>query len=233
MNNYQNAKRTSYRLIIIEARNHQESVNKVLAFAQGIDRLETIVGEIDAIGVQQAKDIKGITENKNAMLDVLRDETVDVAGAVYAYAVASGNKELAAKVNFKESTLSKMKAHELVTAAAIVLEEAAKLTPEVLTERGISAAELTSMNEAYTKYRKANDEPREAVIDRSGHTQKLTDLFDEAAELKKSTLDRLIAQFKRKSPDFYEKYQAAANVLYRHYSKTNSAQTDTNPTPAS
>jgi len=40
-------------------------------------------------------------------------------------------------------------------------------------------------------------------------------LFAEAADLKKNTLDRLACQYQRKAPEFYQKYKAAATVIYK------------------
>ena len=45
--------------------------------------------------------------------------------------------------------------------------------------------------------------------------QQLADLFAEAADLKKNTLDRLACQYQRKAPEFYQKYKAAATVIYK------------------
>jgi hypothetical protein len=60
---------------------------------------------------------------------------------------------------------------------------------------------------------------REAVIDRSGVTERLRKLFDEGNSLVRDTLDRLAVQFKRKDPEFYMKYKAARLVNYRRATK--------------
>jgi conjugal transfer/entry exclusion protein len=73
---------------------------------------------------------------------------------------------------------------------------------------------MADFKTAYNQFHEGSSNTREAIIDRSGHTQKLLDLFEEASDLKKN-LNRLASQFKRKAPEFYQKYMAAANVIYK------------------
>lgn len=56
MNNYQAAKNASYKLIVREAKSDKRIPTLIPTFATGINRLEAITNEIDAIGIQQAKD---------------------------------------------------------------------------------------------------------------------------------------------------------------------------------
>ena len=220
MNDYQNAKKASYKLIVVEAKNDAASMNLIPRFAAGISRLEIIVNEMDALAIQQSKDITGVAQNKNMLLDQLRGYTLDISGAIHAYASDQKNMELAAKCNFKISALDRMSAAELLDAAGVVRGEAQKLGAEIMANQGITPEEITEFNELYTQGNEELTHPREAIIDRSSHTQRLDDLFVEAATLKKGTLDRLATQFQRKAPAFYAKYKAAATVIYKRASKS-------------
>lgn len=66
MNDYQNAKKASYKLIVVEAKNDAASMNLIPRFAAGISRLEIIVNR-DALAIQQSKDITGVAQNKNML----------------------------------------------------------------------------------------------------------------------------------------------------------------------
>lgn len=220
MNDYQTAKQTSYKLIVKEAKNYPNEVSLIPTFATGIARLETISTQIDVVSTQQAKDITGVTSNKNTVMEEVIDYLVDVSGAVHSYAISTGNQTLLAKVNYKESAISKMSQSDLTNAAAIVIEEAEKIAPEVLANEGITATELAEFKTAYNEFKVITSDPRGAIIDRSGYTQQLADLFSEASDLKKNTLDPLASQFRRKAPEFYLKYKAAATVIYKRNSKT-------------
>lgn len=220
MNDYQTAKQASLKLIVKEAKNYPDEVSLIPTFAAGITRLETITAKIDDLSTQQAKDITGVTSDKNTVMVDVIDYLVDVAGAVHSYAISKNDKTLQAKVNYKQNVISRMSQPDLTNAAAIVIEEAEKIAPEALADEGITAAELAAFKAAHTQFKQVSSDPRKAVIDRSGYTQQLADLFSEAADLKKNTLDRLASQFRRKAPEFYLKYKAAASVIYKQSSKT-------------
>ncbi|MFT3751875.1 MAG: hypothetical protein QM800_03015 [Paludibacter sp.] len=223
MNHFQLSKLNTYRLISIETKNNQAEASLIPAFIKGVARLEAMIVEIDQLSVEQSTNITGIAKEKNAFLNELEGYLVDVAGAVYAHAQLQNNKTLREIVNFKQGAVAKMQQSAVINAAAIVLEEATKLTPEELAEGGISAEEMTQFANTLAQVKAAANEPRAAIIDRTGHTQRMADLFAEASDLKKNTLDRLATQFVRKAPDFHYKYQAAATVIYRHKSKTPAA----------
>lgn len=223
MNDYQKAKLTSHKLIVIEARQYPNVVSLIPTFATGINRLETISNQIDVLSVQQAKNITGVTDDKNAVMEDVIDYMIELSGAVHSYAVSTNNQTLKAKVNYKESTIERMSQPDLITAAAIVIEEADKIGPALANE-GISTTELNEFRTAFDKFKETSSEPREAIIDRTGYTQQLADLFSEASDLKKNTLDRLAIQFKRKAPEFYAKYKSASMVIYKRRSKTSTTE---------
>lgn len=224
MNNFQTAKQTSFKLILLEAKNNQKTVSLIPSFETGIGRLETISNNIDLLSIQQAKNITGVAEDKNALLDDISAFIVDVAGAIHSFAIGKGDKTLQAKVNYKEPALTKMPQADILKAAAIVLEEADKLAPEDLANEGITAEEMTEFKATYAQASGATTNTREAIIDRSSITHQLANLFAEGSDLKKNVLDRLASQFQRKDPEFYKKYKAAATVIYKRSAKTPTAE---------
>jgi hypothetical protein len=224
MNDYQKARQSSIKLIVKEAENNPEAVSLIPRFAAGIQRLKVISGKIEVIGVQQAKNITGIKDDKNTLVDKLSDFTVDIAGAINSYAIAKGNKTLQARVNYKESAIAHMSQSDLIKAIAITIEEADKIPPRDLAQEGITTDEMTEFKTDYEQFKSMGSSTREAIIDRSGYTQQLANLFVEASDVKKNTLDRLASQFQRKAPEFYHKYKAAATVIYKRSSKTHVAE---------
>lgn len=224
MKTFQRSKQNAFKLIVLEAKNNPQAMALIPSFAAGISRLETISNSIDTLSIQQAKNITGVAEDKNAMFDDISAFIVDVAGAIHSYAVDKGNKTLQAKINYKEATLTKMPQADVLKAAAIVLEEADKIAPEDLANEGITADEMTEFKATYAQASGATTNTREAIIDRSTITHQLANLFVEGSDLKKNVLDRLASQFQRKDPEFYKKYKAAATVIYKRSSKTPTAE---------
>jgi len=224
MNSYQKAKFNSYKLIVIEKNNNPEIVVTIPYFEQGVDRLAALLPEIELLSVTQDKDLTGITEDKNELVDQVIDHLIEVSGAVHSHAELNGNKALQSLVNYKTRKVVRLDQHDLITAADIVLNEAQKI-PD-LNNAGISPEELNEFNEALTRLKNSTSNRREAGIEQSGSTKRIAELFSRAEDIKKNTLDRLAPQFQRKAPEFYNKYKAAATVIYKHAAK----KTDTTTT---
>ena len=217
MNSYQKAKFKSYGLIVIEKNNNPEIVATIPYFEQGVDRLAALLPEIELLSVTQDKDLTGITQDKNELADQVIDYLIEVSGAVHSYAEQNGNKALQSLVNYKSAKVVRLDQHDLITAGDIVLNEAQKI-PE-LSNAGISPQELNEFNEALTRLKSSTSNRREAGIEQSGSTKRIAELFSRAEDIKKNTLDRLAPQFQRKAPEFYNKYKAAATVIYKHAAK--------------
>ena len=222
MNSYQKAKLSSYKLIVIEKNSHPEIVANIPYFAQGVDQLATLISEIELQSANQNKDLTGITEDKNELLELVIDHLIEVSGAVHSYAELNGNKALQSLVNYKPTKVVRLDQHDAITAADIVLNEAQKI-PE-LSNAGISREELNEFNEALTRLKASTTNRREAGIEQSGSTKRIAELFAQAEDIKKNTLDRLAPQFQRKAPEFYSKYKAAATAIYRRGGKKNDTE---------
>jgi len=224
MNSYQKAKLNSYRLIVIEKKSYPEIVATIPYFEQGVDRLSTLISEIELQSANQDKDLTGITEDKNELADQVVDYLIEVSGAVHSYAELNGNKALQSLVNYKPTKVVRLDQHDLITAADIILNEAQKI-PE-LSNAGISPEELNEFSEVLTRLKDSTTNRREAGIEQSGSTKRIAELFSQGEDIKKNTLDRLAPQFQRKAPEFYNKYKTAANVIYRRGGKKKDTDTE-------
>lgn len=223
MNKHQSSKLDSLKLIAKESENNPESISKVPKFGVVVDRLRQICSDIEELQIEQEKDLTGITADKGVALENLSDSSIEIAGALYSYAHDKNDNILMAKVNLKATQIANMTQSELTATAKIILEEASQVPQEELANEGISADELSAYSELINYFSSVKSSKREAVIDRSGVTEKLSKLFEEANSLVKNKLDRLAVQFKRKDPDFYLKYKAARAIQYRATPKKDAA----------
>jgi len=126
-------------------------------------------------------------------------------------------------VNYKPTKVIRLDQHDLITAADIVLNEAQKISE--LSNAGINPEELTEFNEVLASLKNSTTNRREAGIEQSGSTKQIAELFIRAEDIKRNTLDRLAPQFQRKAPEFFNKYKAAATVIYKHAAKKTDATT--------
>jgi len=222
MNKYQTAKIDSLKLIVKESGNNPESIAKVPKFGIIVNRINEICNEIEPHRIEQEKNLTGITVDKDIIVGNLKDSTVEISGAIYSLANDRNDNALMARVNYKPTRIEKMSQAKLVAVASIVLEEALKISPADLANEGINAEELSAYRELIARFSVVKTSKKEAVIDRSGTTEKLNILFKEANSLVKDKLDRLAVQFKRKDAAFYLKYKAARTVHYRSAAKKES-----------
>ncbi len=219
MNKVQSAKLRNIKLICSEAKQHSENVAKVPKFGLGVARLNEISKEIDELRVHQEKDNTGATSDKNQLKEDFISILTDMIGALQSSAHSKKDNALYERVNFSESELETLKERRLNAVGSLVIQEAEALTAENLLAEGISTEDLAQLKQLHQDFTEKIDEPRELAIERSNYTHKIAQLIDEAWELKKQVLDKLISQFKRKDPDFYLKYQAASQVIYKRKNK--------------
>lgn len=225
MNNYQKAKLSSNKQIVIEAENHAAEVAVIPTFAKGIEQLKVINSELDDLSAIQSEDLTGIVEDKHDVQNEVMDYLLEFSGAIHSYAGQQGNKSLQAVVNFKPYKIDHLDQHEIIDAATTVLGEARKVPPMELTNEGITPDEINRFDNVLTQLKGYSNTRHTAGIDQKDVTRRIGELFAQAADIKKNTLERLVPQYQRKAPEFYNKYRTAANVIYRRAAKKTDSTT--------
>jgi hypothetical protein len=229
MTTYQEEQHSSDKLIVQVSEENPESTKLVPAFEEGIQKLKLVNDEVEKIRQLQEKDISGVTENKHFTIDKLNESTFDISGAVYSYADAKGDLVLKGLVNYSKTQLTKMVPGVLISAANTVLQEAKKLLPADLTKYGISAAELKDHEDLVTYFMPVSESTRGAIIDRTGYTKRLAELFEQSSLLRQNTLDSLGRQFKKKAPAFYTLYRGARKIIHQGPDHTDTPDTPPKP----
>lgn len=224
----QSARLDSYKLIVSESKKNPLSIALIPKFGVVINEMSQICTDIDLLHIIQEKDLTGITTDKNIDHDKIIDYTLGMSGAIHSFAEDTNNNTLKSLINYKAGQLESMNQAELIAASGIVLDEIKKIAEADIANEGITAEEITAYSDLIDHYKSIKSSKREAVIDKSGVTEKMDQLFIRARLLVKNKLDKLANQFKTKDPDFYLKYKAARSVKYRSPSKKND---NNNPNP--
>lgn len=220
MTNYQNAVLSAYDKMLIECDKAPQTVAKIPVFNKKVTQVRTIVSELKSLAPQQEEITTGITTEKNALLDEVAELVLDIAGAVHAYAVEKNDVDLQEKVNYGSSALHNEDQAGLIYIADIVLAQAQKIPVADLVECGIEAGEVDDCTEKLAKLKTSVNDKKIVVIDQSGITKRIKELFGELADIKRNSLDKLARQFERKDPDFYFKLKAASAIHYTPAKKT-------------
>jgi len=218
MNKYQIVKLESDELVVTEAENNQVITDSIPAFAEGIVSLKGYNTQIRGLYAEQQQVITGIaTEKANATNSVVH-WTIDFGGGIHSYAIAIGDSLLSEKVDFCQSEIAGLRASELLARATNVLGLAQGISADNLAHYGMTASDVTAFTAAVQTFSDLKSKPREAIIDRSGSTDSIAEIFVKSDYLGDHTLDRLALQFQRTAPEFYVIYKTArvATVTTAH-----------------
>lgn len=171
-------------------------------------------GLLDEIETQSKKQQahSGVTVEKVAALKALGDAAFEIASAVHACAVAGGNTELAAKLNYGRAELTR-DADKTILNRAEEIHEAATTVLASLADYGVTQAKLNAFSKKIEAFRRAHPAPRQRVNSSSAATVQLSQLFPQLTELLRNRVDRLLVQFRESAPEFYNEYQSARTVV--------------------
>lgn len=206
-------KQNMYKMVCSKAAANPESVKLIPKFEKSVNQLGEIVDEIDVIAIQQETDLKGIAVEKDKTIDDMIALAVDISGAIHSHAKGINDMVLLDKVNFTASSWEKMSDAKLLNNTGIIISIMKNVPAEAFAEVGITPEDLQQLEEMYDNYKVVKPAPREAIIDRKGYTARLGELFDEAHNIVKYSLDKLATQFKRKDPEFYLTYKSARQII--------------------
>ena len=220
MNDQQIAILVRNKLLVSVTNDYPELAAINSRFTRGMAHLDEINKETDGAGSQQEINITGVTTDKNDKMGELTHYTMEVSGILQAYAASINDPILLSKVLYKASMIDKMTQTQLIYVATVLIEEASKIAPEVLAEEGVSVAEMIEFKALHTEFNTVSSAPRKAIIVRKGSTKSLAELFAEARDLKKNTLDPLSVVFKRKAPLYYDAYKSASIIISRQGTPT-------------
>lgn len=167
---------------------------------------------IDSLAMLQTSNTKGITQAKAEMLRQMKNSAFAVGGAVEAYASATGNLALKARVHIVDSKFTRAR-DDVRDDIAQDIHDAANENVAALADYGVTAATLSAFQTRIDAYRLSISSPSVARSNRRSKTELLAVELNRAGMLCKERLDGLMNQFRETQPDFFHAYQAAREVI--------------------
>ncbi len=153
----------------------------------------------------------GIATNKNEVEANLIKTTLNISGAIQAYAADQGDVELKERVSFTKGELQKQRDTILRDISIIVLKEAQKIGAP-LNDYGVTAAEVSDFETLTEDYRDIMSRPRVGTTDRKTATEDLVKHLDEIRVIYKERIDKLMLNFEDTHTHFFEKYFNARKI---------------------
>jgi len=191
---------------------HTAQITPITAFADAVAAFRANVTDIAAAGQAQETAISGVATDKSNARDALVLITLEVAGAVQAYASANQNRTLFNQAAYTKTDLLRQ-SDSLLPSTAQVVRDAAQDNLAALADYGIDAPRLAEFTTAIDAYRTLVPSTRTAVISRKTQTERLETLFESGDRLTKERLDKLMQQFKITDTVFFTDYTNARVIV--------------------
>jgi len=182
------------------------------AFVTAFGDFETTIADIDIQRQIQEGKITGIAENKSKEEEEMRQATIEIAAAVFAYASKIGDNELKEKVNYTPSDLIRSRDTILKDICQTIHDEANAVIAE-LADYGKTPADLKKQQNEIDDFADILAKPRTAIGTRATATSKLVELFQQGDALLKDQLDKLLVNFQTSNPEFYNQYNNARIIV--------------------
>lgn len=182
------------------------------AFQSAVNSLNSKIASIIATAQQEDLVTKGITIDKAEAKKTLCQLAADVAAPIIAYAAANNNNQLLKEVSFNYSDLFKTKDDQLAPRCKNI-HDAAQANLAALTDYGISAATVTTLQNTINNYQSKVPDPRNAAAQKVTIRANLKKLIKEADTVLKLQMDKTIVGLKTTHPDFVSTYKSNRVVL--------------------
>ena len=211
MNKYKSARLNSYIAVQTLLAANSELVATLPALDTATDELvEFITGISTQVQVQSSA--SGAAEAKARALTELGDVIYEIAGGVLSFAETGGDFTLAGRVRFSRSGVVAGSSNAIVARCQDVIDAATKHLASLGTH-GVTQAKLTLAKQRLKSYEALRVMPRQAKAASAAASRQLEHLFPEVERLLSQRVDKLVWQFRASTPEFYERYQVAREVV--------------------
>lgn len=175
------------------------------------EEFNVIIERIKVLGqTQETKN--GFAKSRTTALNNLGDAAHEIAGAVHAFAVETGDETLAARVNFSRTAITAGRDSSVLSRCREI-QTAASQNLAALTDYPITATDVNGLKKKADAFEKLQVKPRQGTAVSKAATSQLPGLFRKATTLLNGRLDRLMVRFKKSNPDFYNEYQTARAIV--------------------
>jgi hypothetical protein len=155
-----------------------------------------------------------VTGDKAQARADLEESLLAIADQLSAFAAKQGDHDLGAKVEMTKSSLDKLTDNGLDQATQRVIA-LAQADTAALKDYGVTAADVTALEQARSAYASIKTSTREAAVGRKAQTESLPQLIANVRSIFRNEIDKMVTMKKRNNPDFYAGYFAARIIVNR------------------
>ena len=191
---------------------YRAQLETIPALATLIQQFLDLMPEIEAARLIQSGHTKGTGDLKQKEEAEMIQATIQVAASIYVYAQVNNLPAIQAKVNVSPTQLQQMPDDELKVTCLNIHAEATKLDGN-LTDYGIAPEAITQLKKEIDDFAAIIASPRTAIVTRSQATRRLKELIEQANDLLRNKLDKLILLLQHSQPQVYNTYRSARIIV--------------------
>lgn len=201
-------------LIVLNALliNFITTVESIPAFKRALDLFTPLLEKIKQVDSGRGSITSGKTDIKGSVRSDLINAVTLAASALFTYAGEHNKPEILNRVDRPDSYYSRMRDSNLIMEATALLNLTKGIETD-LVEHGLNADEITSLTTLADTYKKAIEEAGTSSVDGTSATANVYQLIGEAKFIVENKFDKHIKIFRKKNPEFYEKYWSARKVV--------------------
>ena len=188
--------------------------SEIAALPARLTAFVTLIATIDELDRAQNIPTHGKVGDRNARLDELIDQTLELAGFALSHARDHGLRDLEEKVNVSAADFRRLRVTRRPGLAQQVHDAIVPIAAP-LAGFGVTAETLAAHQAAIDTATAALSEPRATVAEKRAATAGLVRAFAEADGLLEAHIDALLFPLRKTQPEFHARYRAAREVLAR------------------
>lgn len=176
-------------------------------------RLNQTLIAVDVAQAAQAEAQVTIGKSKLALKKAIATKADVLNDLVEAHALIEGDDELARQMGDTKSDLFRASYSDFFIKVKAIIEKASELQEVLVNDYGMTAEQLTDIQNDLNRLLEINGQPRAYQIKSSVATNEIEQLLNEANDVLTNQMDKLISIFKRRDPNFYHGYQKARMIV--------------------
>lgn len=230
MDRVQTNRVTMYKTVAGYLDESNEVWNGMAPFAEALVQFKDKLQAIDATAQRQETSMHGASGDRAEARDALEDVLFLICEALGVLAHRSGDNELGDLAHLTPTGIARLDNEELSHRATTVLESANEKKTE-LAAFHVTQANLDELNNALQTFDAAKARPRSAVVERSVQTESLGTLMQDAVNILRDEIDRLVNLFRRIDPEFVKGYRRARVIVDRTGRRSGQSEKVIQPSP--
>jgi len=191
---------------------YPDELKAIPALESSITDFNTKLLAIDAVHEVQMGNTTGSTQLKQQAEKEMIDATVRLAAAMYVYAQIENKPDLLEKCKISPSSLEKLSAEKLRAQCVNVYNDAFALG-DGLSDFGQTGEDVAKLKTEIDEYAEVISAPRTAIVTRAQARQELGVLIDEANDILRNRVDKLMQLLETSQPKVYNTYKAARVIV--------------------